>query len=175
MVYSEITCYVNMTVPDPSQTALDDGLLMTWGLLNVFGVILHVSLMVVAMLLYIAILQVSAHEGPEDELRPEECYSRDSNPNGIVMSEGQFLGIWNDRYEVYFQYLISFFSWGAGIFFATLIPTAHVRYFMNSAAAWIQCGALFVALILWGRIHSSIVPSLMRLRGIAAGGSQIQP
>ena len=74
MVYSEITCYVNMTVPDPSQTALDDGLLMTWGLLNVFGVILHVSLMVVAMLLYIAILQVSAHEGPEDELRPEECY-----------------------------------------------------------------------------------------------------
>uniref|UniRef100_A0A7S0QDX3 Uncharacterized protein n=1 Tax=Cryptomonas curvata TaxID=233186 RepID=A0A7S0QDX3_9CRYP len=166
MVYTEITCYVNMNVPDPSEFEVDHALLMIWGLFNVFGILLHLFLMVIATMLFIAVLQVSAHEGPEGVglLHENDYYSKTGNPDGVVMTEEQFLSIWDDRYEVWFRRLILLFSWGTAMFFATLIPTAHVRYFMNSTAAWIQCGALFMALVLWARIHNSIVPSLLHCR-----------
>ena len=162
MVYTEITCYVNMNVPDPSEFEVDHTLLMIWGLLNVFGILLHLFLMVIATMLFIAVLQVSAHEGPEG-LSKGGQYSK-SEPDGVVMTEVQFFSIWDDRYEVWFRRLTVMFSWGTAMFFATLIPTAHVRFFMNSTAAWIQCGALLLALVLWARIHNSIVPGLLHCR-----------
>ena len=155
-----------MNVPDPSQTVVDTNLLTIWSLLNVFGCLMHAFLMVVTAMLYIAILQVSAHEGPEDLLTPEDCYSKTDNIHGVVMTEAQFLAIWSDRYEPWFQKIVWLFSWGTAVFFATLIPTGQVRFFMNEAAAWIQVGAFVVALVLWRRFHSSIVPSLMVLRGM---------
>jgi hypothetical protein len=153
-----------MNIPDPSEFEVNRVLLMIWGLINVFGIILHLFLMIIATMLFIAVLQVSAHEGPEDLITEDENYSKTGNPDGVVMTEEQFLSIWDDRYEAWFRRLIFLFSWGTAMFFATLIPTAHVRYFMNSTAAWIQCGALCMALMLWARIHDSIVPSLLNSR-----------
>jgi hypothetical protein len=154
-----------MSVPDPSDTVVNTSLLMAWGVINVFGVLMHLFLMIVTTMLYIAVLQVSAHEGPEDVLEESDCYS-DTNQNGVVMTEKQFFAIWLKRYEPWFKQIIRLFSWGAAVFFATMIPTAHVRYFMNAAAAWIQVGALVIALLLWWRIHSAIAQSLKQLRGI---------
>eukprot|EP00291_Cryptomonas_curvata_P029336 CAMPEP_0172209724 /NCGR_PEP_ID=MMETSP1050-20130122/35312_1 /TAXON_ID=233186 /ORGANISM="Cryptomonas curvata, Strain CCAP979/52" /LENGTH=67 /DNA_ID=CAMNT_0012889709 /DNA_START=31 /DNA_END=231 /DNA_ORIENTATION=+ len=65
-------------------------------------------------MLFIAVLQVSAHEGPEGVglLHENDYYSKTGNPDGVVMTEEQFLSIWDDRYEVWFRRLILLFSWG---------------------------------------------------------------
>ena len=86
MCYAEITVLVNQHLPDESDFKMSHALLGVWGVLCVFNIILHVTVMLIANIIHISILQVSTHEGPEDTLTDAEQYKLDgSNPDGIVM------------------------------------------------------------------------------------------
>jgi hypothetical protein len=86
MCYAETTIFVNQHIPDDSDFEMSDALLGVWGVLCLVNILLHITVMLIANIIHISILQVSAHEGPEDALTDAEQYKLDgSNPDGIVM------------------------------------------------------------------------------------------
>jgi hypothetical protein len=92
MCYAETAILINQHLPNESEFKLSHALLGLWGVLCVVNILVHLTVMLIANTIHISILQVSAHEGPEDTLTDAEQYKLDgSNPDGIVMHPYQVM------------------------------------------------------------------------------------
>lgn len=158
MCYAGMTVYVNQGTPSPSDEGANTGLLLVWGALSVACIVLQLSVMIIATILHLSLLEVSCREGSEDAAFQ---YDAVALPDGDVMTVQQLERLWEEQYEWWYRRLVQLFSAGLPLMFGLLIPLAHIKFLFLPSCAWTASAICFVGVGIWFRVHTFMVGHLL--------------
>jgi hypothetical protein len=170
MSYAGMTVYVNQSTPSPSEEGANDGLLLTWGVLSVACIVLELTVMIIATILHVSLLEASCREGSVD---PSLQYDAAARPEGDVMTVRQLECLWETQYEWWYRRLVLLFSAGLPLTFALLVPLAHIKFPQFPSCAWPATFVCLAGIFIWFRVHRSMVGHLLHVQHTARPASSL--
>ncbi|KAJ1482904.1 hypothetical protein T484DRAFT_2628839 [Baffinella frigidus] len=168
MALAMITVYVNQNIPDQSGAwyTRGQGLLMVWGVLSIACVVLHLTVMLLATMMNVSLLERSAQEDSTDNLKDVRALiTRDmeggDGVEGNVMTPYQLEKLWRQEYAGWFRRLIMLFSAGIPLSFSVFTPLALIKFQHCEGCTWAIACVSLLGIAIWWRFHASMVSHIL--------------
>ena len=165
MMYAWLTIYVNQNPPTIAEHPLAEWIIACWGCLCVLCCTMHMLILMVANLIHVAIMNLSAKEDLVDEMRNDRVYHYEKKVlepfSRACMTVAELDMVWEDFFDKWYSRLVYSFSLSIPVSFLTLVFLAHVKFYMSIASSWISTAIGIVGVLVWVRFRSPLVAYLM--------------